>query len=96
MPHPYSELSVSLHHDMSSVQIHAVGRLVAEAQGLTYFGRADAGVSEVRSVNLDVEHAPVANNPNHANVVGWPADKASQKNLAQQVAAHALFVAHSS
>ena len=41
------------------------------------------------SAHYEVEHA----NPNHADVVGWPAAKQDQKAIALVLAASAVFVA---
>jgi hypothetical protein len=35
---------------------------------------------------LQVVAAPVPENPNHANVIDWPAEKSAQKIIAQQIA----------
>ncbi|HEX3151907.1 MAG TPA: hypothetical protein VHR66_27795 [Gemmataceae bacterium] len=41
---------------------------------------------------LKVEAAPIPENPNHANVVNWPADKAEQKMKALEIAAASRFI----
>ena len=52
------------------------------------------GLSDVQSIPapLKTEGAPLATNPNHAHVTGWPADKPSQKNIAQRLAAVADYL----
>jgi hypothetical protein len=52
-----------------------------------YGGRADVQVSVFQRQELHVVAAPLPENPNHANVTGWPAEKPAQKIIAQQIAA---------
>jgi hypothetical protein len=47
----------------------------------------------VRRQGLEVDPKPLANNQNHANVIGWPTDKPTQKIIAQELAAKANFFA---
>ena len=47
---------------------------------------ADIKVANFEQYKLRVLAAPVSENPNHANVSGWPAEKSSQKTIAQQIA----------
>jgi hypothetical protein len=54
--------------------------------GLMYL-RPRSCISDCPSSRL-----PSKGNRNHVNVYGWPADKAAQKNIAQEVAAAADFV----
>jgi hypothetical protein len=62
---------------------------VARQIGQTLRGRADVQVSVFRRQELNVVEAPLVENPNHANVTGWPAEKPAQKVIAQQIAAAA-------
>jgi hypothetical protein len=69
-----------------------VGLDVATARGKTLYGRGDFPASTCTNLKLIVEPAPLVNNPNHANVRGWPGEKPLQKIIAQQIAAAAKFV----
>ena len=92
IPHPYPDLSVTRHKDISEEVLWRIGMDVAEARPATLYGRADICTADVRRQMLEVETQPVANNPNHANVIGWPTDKPAQKIVAQELAAKAHLV----
>lgn len=87
------KLSVTRHKNLSPEVIWKIGAAVAAARPATLYGHADIIAVNVRRHDLDVAPAPVEENPNHANIVGWPAQKAAQKNVAQKLAADARFVA---
>ena len=92
MPHPYRELSVTRHLSATSDELWAVGQAVAEERALTLHGRGDFAASVCQQQGLTIEVAPLANNPNHADVTGWPAGKPEQKIKAQEIAAASKFV----
>lgn len=92
IPHPYPDLSVTRHKNLSEQELWQIGQGIADARPATLYGRADIRKAEVRRQALEVEPKPVANNPNHANVIGWPVDKPAQKIIAQELAAKANFV----
>lgn len=92
IPHPYPDLSVTRHKGLTGQKLWQIGQGVADARPATLYGRADIRATEVRRQSLDVEPRPVAGNPNHANVTGWPVDKPAQKIIAQELAAKANFV----
>ena len=92
IPHPYPDLSVTRHKGISDSKLWRIGQDIANARPATLYGRADIHTAEVRCHSLDVEAKPVVGNPNHANVIGWPADKPTQKIIAQKLAANANFV----
>jgi hypothetical protein len=92
MPPPNLELSVTRHLSSTESEIWSVAQAVATARHRTLYGWADVTAKECVRRQLSVIAAPVEGNPNHANVAGWPADKAHQKNIAQQIAAAAQFV----
>ena len=89
IPYPWPDLSVTRHLGLTQEQIWAMGDQVTRQIGKTLHGRADVLASAFISRRLQVRPAPVADNSNHANVTGWPADKPSQKILAQEIAADA-------
>ena len=90
MPPPDLNLSVTRHVGLSEEALWGIGkevvREITEKRGATLCGRAELSVQSIDSP-LKTEPAPLPNNRNHAHVTGWPADKPSQKNLAQRLAA---------
>jgi hypothetical protein len=87
------ELSVTRHLNLSDHDIWNIGREIATAQSRNLHGRADVQTSHVTAQSLNVEPHPVPNNPNHANIVGWPPDKDARKMRALEIARVARFVA---
>jgi hypothetical protein len=92
IPHPHLALSVTRHLQATEEEVWAVGAAVAAGQGKTLYGRAVVTVSDCQSQKLDVMAVPVEGNPNHADVVGWPAAKQDQKAIALVLAAAASFL----
>ena len=86
IPHPYPDLSVTRHLLLSEAQLWEIGRDVAQENGKTLQGRADAQASVFQLRELRVVPEPLPKNPNHATVIGWPAEKPAQKIIAQQIA----------
>lgn len=91
MPHPHADLSVTRHYRATEDELWLVGESVALKRGRTLYGRGDFAAASCRAVGLGVEAAPLPDNPNHANVLGWPVEKPLQKIMAQQIAAVATF-----
>ena len=91
IPHPYPDLSVTRHKNLSQQELWRIGQNVADARPAALYGRADLHAARVRRHALEVEAKPIADNPNHASIVGWPAEKSAQKSLAQQLAATARY-----
>ncbi len=85
---PYSrvELSVTRHLSLGEADIWRHGLRVASELGRPLLGRADCITRRFRETGLDVISAPIDENQNHANVVGWPTDKPGQKALALEIA----------
>lgn len=99
IPHPYEELSVTRHRDATADELWTIGHIVAERQNKTLHGRGDVSASPIIALGLAVvpdpivDHPELPDNPNHANVTGWPAgDKDRQRLLALQIAAEATLV----
>jgi hypothetical protein len=99
IPRPYVELSVTRHRDATDDEIWAVGQNVAEVRRKALKGRADVAVQAFIDQALTVRADAVRNdprlidNPNHALVLGWPADDyARQKSIAQEISVAAKFV----
>jgi len=91
MPHPHVDLSVTRHQSLSEHEIWAIAQGVAGVRGVTLYGRADICAADVLRQSLNVKSAPVQNNPNHANIIGWPEQKPAQKIIALQLAAVAKY-----
>jgi hypothetical protein len=87
MPHPYQDLSVTRHRDATEDELWQVGRNVAQQIGKTLYGRFDIQAKDCQIESLKVEAKPVKDNPNHANITGWPSSKPEQKALALKIAA---------
>jgi len=93
IPHPYHDLSVTRHLQLSDTELWRIGDEVARQIDRSLHGRADVQVFVLQRQGLQVLPEPVfPQNPNHANVSGWPAEKSAQKIIAQQVAAAASKV----
>lgn len=86
------QLSVTRHAGISAEQLIETGKSVAAETELQFLGRADIDAQTVVKSALKTVAWPLANNPNHAHVVGWPADKEARKTIAQELAAAAKFV----
>jgi len=93
IPHPWPDLSVTRHLELSQKEMWEIGQGIADQRGTKLLGRGDVQASVPRAQRLQIEAAPIARNLNHANVTGWPADKPAQKMIAQEIAARAFFVA---
>jgi len=91
IPYPYPDLSVTRHINLSEEALWKVGQDVADARSAKLYGRADIFASTTRRQSLRIVSAPVPNNPNHANIDGWPADKPAQKIIALQLAADSTY-----
>lgn len=90
------QLSTTRRIGLSEAELWSIGKniaaQVARRPQAPLFGRADIAVAEVALKGLDTEAAPLADNPNHAHLIGWPEEKQKQKIIAQQLAASALFI----
>jgi hypothetical protein len=86
------ELSVTRHITFTEDDIWRIGRVVAGGMGRNLHGRADIKTDCVIEQQLDVVPQPVPDNPNHANIVGWPLEKNERKMRALELAIAARFV----
>jgi len=93
IPHPYPDLSVTRHKELTNEQLWQIGQEIADARPTMLHGRADITAKEVRQQKLEVEAKPVPENLNHGSITGWPVDKPAQKSFAQELAAVARYVA---
>jgi hypothetical protein len=92
IPYPTVELSVTKHGLLSEDGIWEAGKRVALARPAKLYGRADIFESEAEKNGLGVVDDPTAENPNHALITGWPAEKPAQKAKAQLLAKAARFL----
>jgi hypothetical protein len=92
MPHPVRlDISVTRHIGLSEEELWQIGQAVADARPKTLYGRADFSAGVPLKLRLRVE--PTREPKNHANIIGWPGDKPTQKSIAQQISAEAHYVA---
>lgn len=91
IPYPYPDLSVTRHINLSEEALWKIGQDVADTRPAKLYGRADIYASTAQQQHLRVDSAPVPNNPNHANITGWPTDKPAQKMIALQLAADSAY-----
>lgn len=95
VPFKHVEASVTLHEGRPETEIWENGLQTAIQRDMPLRARADIPVSRVREDSaMDVVRDPIVddaspanNNPYHAEIVGWAADKASQKNAAIRILA---------
>ena len=92
IPPPDGELSVTRHIEATPEEIWAEGERIARVRERTLYGRTDVVAATFGEQSLAVESAPIPENPNHAIVTKWPADKAAKKLLALEIAKRSQFV----
>jgi hypothetical protein len=85
-------LSLTRHFQATEEELWNEGRRVSLLRQLTLYGRADVSVDAFLSESLQVVAKPLPENPNHADAIGWPANKAEQKIKALEIARNAAFV----
>jgi hypothetical protein len=93
MPHKVRlDLSLTRHLGLTALEIWEIGAGIANSRqpSCTLYGRGDIIARSFTDVALRIEPTPAPKN--HVNIIGWPADKAAQKSLAQQLAALAKYV----
>lgn len=86
IPYPWPNLSVTRHLHLSETELWNIARHVARQTSKILHGRADVQAFNFERQTLRVVAAPVSENPNHANVSGWPLEKSAQKAIAQEIA----------
>ena len=88
LPYKRVALSVNRHRDAALTETWTIGTQVAEQRGKTLLGRADVRATAGRIPPLDVVPSPIPpQNPNHADIVGYPPRKDEQLSLAAKLAA---------
>lgn len=94
IPDPNPRLSVTRHIGFSEDEMWGIGRAAAAARTRTLYGRADVATADVRAQHLNVESDSLPDNPNHANIIDWPAAKDAKKLCALEIARNARFIAN--
>lgn len=95
LPHPRQELSVTRHREATEAEIWSAGINVSKALCRELYGRADIRASLCKIEALRVvakpilKHPKIRDNPNHADITGWPPAKEDQKAIALKFAASA-------
>jgi len=85
--------SATRHREATEAELWQVGHAGGAKRGQTLYGRSDVLAATCESQRLKVEADPIENNPNHANVVGWPMnDKPACKLIAEELAVAAKFI----
>ncbi len=88
MPYKRTELSVNRQREASVEETWAIGFDIATQRSKVLYGLANIRASSCCHSTLRVVPDPVLpNNPNHANIVGYPASKEDQMALAKVLAA---------
>jgi hypothetical protein len=93
IPYPWPNLSVTRRSVLSEEMLVTLGEAVARARDKPLLGHAQLEASIPRRASLEVLPDPLPENPLHANITGWPAEKPHQKMIALTLAASARFVA---
>jgi hypothetical protein len=92
LPDGTLKLSVTRSITPVQMQIWTVAARVATAHAGRLLGRADVQVAAVLNEDLTVKPAPIADNPMHAHIVGWPVEKHIRKMKAMELANRAIFI----
>lgn len=93
LPYKHVKLSVIRHRDITEAEVWEIGQEVSKLRNLPLIGRGDFLASVARGQGLDVVPDEGEGIPrNHANVVGWPADRPTQMMKALEIAASASYV----
>jgi hypothetical protein len=92
MPPQNLRLSVTRHIGLQESELWSLGRAVASQRQppANLHGRADIAAADVTARSFRVEPTPTPRD--HANILGWPAEKPGQKIIALQLAGFARFV----
>jgi hypothetical protein len=90
MPYKLIVLSVNRHRDATLEETWDIARHVASKRQKTLYGRSDIQAIACKVESLSVVGRPIfPDNPNHANIEGYPPKKEDQKSIAQKLAAAA-------
>jgi hypothetical protein len=94
LPFKMVELSVIRHRELVEGELWEICLDVATKRARPLVGRGDSLAFAARAQKLDVVPSEGPDDPrNHADVVGWPPEKAAKMSLALEIAAGASFAA---
>ena len=82
----------NMHLNLAEDHIWMIGKKIASGIPRTLHGRADVEAAHVIAQQLAIVPQPEQDNPNHANIVGWPSDKDVRKIRALEIARAARFI----
>jgi hypothetical protein len=92
MPNPKTDslaTSVTIIGGLTSRAIWQIAQGVATIMGKDLHGRSDIAAEAVSAASLHLSITPTPENPQHADITGWPDDKPGQLLRAQKLAAKA-------
>jgi hypothetical protein len=95
IPHPRRDISVTRHLQATEAEIWSAGKDVSQVLGRKLYGRTDIRADACKIEPLRVVAKPILDdpkirdNPNHADITGWPEAKEEQKAIALKLAASA-------
>lgn len=92
IPHPHADLSVTRHLSATGPELWNDGFRVSKLVNKTLHGRADFQSENAVAQGLIVKADPIPDNPNHAILIQWPAEKPAQKMIAMELAASAVLL----
>lgn len=88
LPYSMVELSVNRHREASANETWKCGEAVASKRSKSLYGFANIRACNCRIESLDVVSKPILpENPNHADIIGYPSKKEDQISLAEKLAA---------
>jgi hypothetical protein len=89
MPYSLVKLSVNRHRDATMEETWGVGEIVAKERQKKLYGLANIRASQCQIETLSVIAEPLLpDNPNHADIVGYPEQKEEQLALATKLASN--------
>jgi len=92
IPYRHTTLSVTRHKELLETELWIIGSDVAAQRQVSLYGRGDTLTQTFLDEKLMVRADPLKENPNHANVEGWPTDKQTQKSIALEIVRSVQFV----
>ncbi len=84
-------MSVIRLREIKDHEVWAIGKRIAAGREVNLYGRGDFGVQDCLDVGLGVKAVPLEENPNHAEVLGWPGERESVMAAAQVLAKRAVL-----
>jgi len=93
LPSPHNnQTSVFRIHELSEVEIWEIGNVIGRDRDSSLKGRTDLTVASVISVGSLKVTPEISKHILHANIEGWPSDKAERLSYALTLATHAQLI----